>query len=223
MRVVGIVLVLLLTSRVGWTEEPPEWALLQRAVLVTQDADEIRSLVASGLNLNDPIGCGTFAPLDGAVARENPDLVELLLSLGAKPLDRQLVAAAFAANDAAAVNMVKLLRAAGVPVNARSYYSQSERFTTAIHQAVWRENAELVRYLLSEPGVRLDELNIDGYTPLMIAVEKRNTHLFDMLLAAGANPAIRNARGLDAAGVAKGIIAQQERMLAELKRHATAR
>jgi ankyrin repeat protein len=69
----------------------------------------------------------------------------------------------------------------------------------------------------------LDELNIDGYTPLMIAVEKRNTHLFDMLLAAGANPAIRNARGLDAAGVAKGIIAQQERMLAELKRHATAR
>jgi len=216
MRLLGIFLLSLLTARVALAEQPPRWALLQRAVLVTQDANEIRSLVASGVDLNDPIGCGTFAPLDGAVQKQNPELVELLLSLGAKPRERQIVDAAFAAGHDAGLKMVKLLLAAGVSVNARDYYAPS-RFSTAIHSAVWRENMELVRYLLSEPGLRLDELNVDGYTPLMIAVQKGNNRMFEMLLAAGASPAIRNAHGLDAAGVAQRIIAQQEMFQSRLK------
>jgi ankyrin repeat protein len=223
MRSTGILLVLLLTAQVGHAFEPEKWALMQRAVLVDQDASQIRALVASGVDLNDPIGCGTFAPLDGAVSRENAELVELLLSLGAKPRDRQIVTAAFAAKPVAGLKIVKLLRTAGVSVNARDYYAQTERFMTPMHQAVWRENVDLVRYLLSEPGVLLDELNVDGRTPLMIAVEKGNRQIFDMLLAAGANPKVKNARGLDADGVAQRIIAQQELFQAELKQHSTGR
>jgi ankyrin repeat protein len=188
---------------------------------VEQDADKIKSLVASGIDLNDPIGCGTFAPLDGAVTRENPELVELLISLGAKPRERQIIAAAFAANPDAGLKMVKLLRAAGVSVNAREYYSQTERFNTPIHNAVWRENVELVRFLLSEPGTHLDEVNVDGYTPLMIAVQKGNSRIFDLLLAAGANPTVRNAGGLDAAGVAQRIISQQTLFQKKLREHLT--
>ena len=223
MRLHGVLLVSLLTAQVCLAEAPEKWALLQRAVLVEQDAEQIRSLVASGVDLNDPIGCGTFAPLDGAVGRQNAELVELLLSLGAKPRERQLVDAAFAANHEAGLRMVKLLRAAGVSVNARDYYLQTGRFATAIHRAVWRENVELVGYLLSEPGVLVDEVNIDGYTPLMIAVEKGNSEIFDMLLAADANPAIGNARGLDAAGVSQRIVAQQELFQAKLRQHQAAR
>jgi ankyrin repeat protein len=221
MRLTGILLVFLLTAQVGLAAEPEKWQLLQRAVLVEQDANKIKALVASGVDLNDPIGCGTFAPLDGAVYKENPELVELLLSLGAKPRDRQLVTAAFLSNDQAGLKIVKLLRAAGVSVNARDYYAQTERFTTAMHNAVWRENVDLVRYLLSESGVLLDELNVDGRTPLMIAVEKGNRQIFDMLLAAGADPKVKNARGLDADGVAQRIIAQQELFQAKLKQQST--
>jgi len=222
MKLTGILLVSLLAAQVCAAAEPPKWSQLQRAVLVDQDEEKIKALVASGVDLNDPIGCGTFAPLDGAVSRGNPKLVELLLSLGAKPREHQLVNAAFSSSDEAALQMVKLLRGAGVSVNAREYISET-RFDTAIHESVWRENISLVRYLLSEPGIRLDELNVDGYTPLMIAIKKGNSDIVDMLLAAGANPTVRNARGLDAADVAQRVIAQQESFQAKLKQHLPAR
>ena len=57
----------------------------------------------------------------------------------------------------------------------------------------------------------------------MIAVEKGNRQIFDMLLAAGANPKVKNTRGLDADGVAQRIIAQQELFQAKLKQHSTGR
>ena len=142
MRLTGILLVLLLTTQVGHAFEPEKWALMQRAVLVDQDANQIKALVASGVDLNNP---------------------------------------------------------------------------------VWRGNVDLVRYLLGEPGVLLDELNVDGRTPLMIAVEKGNRQIFDMLLAAGANPKIKNARGLDANGMAQRLIEQQQLFQARLKQHSTGR
>jgi len=68
---------------------------------------------------NAPIGCGTFAPLDGAIQQENPEMVELLLSLGATPTESQMVKAAFCSNPDAALKIVKSLHAAGISINAR--------------------------------------------------------------------------------------------------------
>ena len=94
---------------------------MQRAVLVEQDLDKIKALVAKGVDPNAPIGCGNFSPLDGAVQVENPAMLRLLLSLGAKPIDRQLVRAAFIANHETASEIVSNLLEAGVPVGAREY------------------------------------------------------------------------------------------------------
>jgi ankyrin repeat protein len=188
MRLLAITLFSLLAASAATAEEPPKWALMQQAVLFDQDGSRIRSLVADGVNPNDPIGCGTFAPLDGAVSKANVELVGLLLSLGAKPRERQMVYAAYAQDHQAGLKMVELLRSAGVSVNARDYYLQSGKFTTALHAAVWSENLELVRYLLDQPDIRLDERNVDGFTPLMIAFDKGNVAVSNMLLAAGASP-----------------------------------
>ena len=49
---------------------------------------------------------------------------------------------------------------------------------------MWRENAELTTYLLAQEGIQLDLLNVDGYTPLMIAVEKGSDEIFEVLLEA---------------------------------------
>ena len=178
----------LLAASSALAEAPPKWALMQQAVLFDQDGSRIRSLVADGVNPNDPIGCGTFAPLDAAVSKGNVELVELLLSLGAKPREHQIVSAAYATDHQAGLKMTELLQSAGASVNARHYYLKTGKFTTALHAAVWSENLELVRYLLDQPDTRLDERNVDGFTPLMIALEKGNVALSSMLLAAGASP-----------------------------------
>lgn len=188
MRLLGILVSSLLAASAALAEETPQWALMQQAVLFDQDGNKVRLLVAEGVNPSDPIGCGTFAPLDGAVSKANVQMVDLLLSLGAKPVDRQIVSAARATDHDAGLKMVKLLRSAGVSVNARHYYLQTGKFTTALHAAVASENVDLVRYLLEQPDIRLDERNVDGHTPLMIALEKGNVALSGMLVSAGANP-----------------------------------
>jgi hypothetical protein len=194
--------------------------LMQRAVLIEQDLGKVRSLVASGVDLNAPIGCGTFSPLDGAVNRENPEMVALLISLGARPIDTQIVAAAFSASHEAGLKMVKALHAAGASINARKYYSGTEGgFSTPIHQAVWRENAGLAAYLLGQEGIQLDLPSVDGYTPLMIAVEKGSDEIFEMLLAAGADPRAKSRQGMDAAAVAERVIAKQQSFLKTLDAH----
>jgi ankyrin repeat protein len=177
MKVKGILLLSLLAASAAFADEPPKWAMMQQAVLFDQDTNTIKALVAEGVNPNDPIGCGTYSPLDGAVGKANVEMLELLLSLGAKPNERQMVYAARAANPKAGLKMVQLLQSAGVSVNAAT-----------LHAAVWSENLELVHYLLDQPDIRLDERDVDGYTPLQVAMENGNVALSAMLLAAGAQP-----------------------------------
>lgn len=177
MRLPALLLLPLLTASTAFADGPPNWARMQQAVLFDQNTNTVKALVAEGVNPNDPIGCGTYSPLDGAVGKANVEMLELLLTLGAKPTDRQLVLAAYAADHKAGMKMVELLHSAGAPISA-----------TALHAAVWSENLQLVRYLLDQPDVRMGERNVDGYTPLQIALENGNVALSSMLLAAGAKP-----------------------------------
>ena len=173
--------------------------------------------MASGVDPNAPIGCGTYAPLDGAILQDNVEMVALLLSLGAKPTDTQMVRAVSGIH-ADTLQMVKMLVVAGASVNARDYYSKTDdRFTNPIHRAVSIGNREMVAYLLSQKGIELNHPDLDGYTPLMRAVARGDQTVVDMLLAAGADPRQRNKDGLDAAAVATGVIKQQQAFLEELR------
>ena len=192
-------------------EAPPKWNQMQRAILVEPDMARIKELVESGFDLNSPIGCGAFAALDGAIGQQNPELVDMLVSLGAEPTETQMVAAAFCSNHQNALKIVKALLEAGVSVNAKDFYDKT-RFSMPLHQAVWRENKELIAYLLEQDGIRLEDTNVDGYTPLMIAVEHGREDIIDMLLAAGANPTTKNKNGVDAAAISSAEIMLQKRI-----------
>ena len=76
---------------------------------------------------------------------------------------------------------------------------------------------ELAAYLLGQEGIQLDLPNVDGYTPLMIAVEKGSEEM--MLLAAGADPRGKGSNGMDAAAVAERVIAKQQSFLKTLDAH----
>lgn len=191
---------------------------MQRAVVGWPEFDTIKALVRAGVDPNAPIGCGGFTPLDRAISRQNPEMMDLLLSLGARPKEGQMVDAAFCSSGDAALRMVKALQAAGLSVNARDKSSSDKgRSSMAIHSAVYCGHTQLVAYLLKQKGALLNEVNVDGYTPLMIAVERGRGDMVDLLLAAGADPRQKNEDGLSALDVADKVIAAQVRLKAKLE------
>ena len=181
---------------------------MQRAILVERDLSTIERLLADGFNPTDPIGCGTFDSLDGAVSVASVEIVELFLKHGARPKPSTFVNAAFIASHNIATEIITAFLKAGSDVNFKDCYS-----TTAIHNAVYRENTELVFLLLNEKGISLDDLNIDGNTALMTAVARNNKPLVQMLLKAGADPLVRNESEASASTVSQNIIKNQQELL----------
>jgi len=51
-----------------------------------------------------------------------------------------------------------------------------------------RQNVDLVRLLLAQKDISLNDINGDGYSALAIAKEKGNSTIADLLLRAGADP-----------------------------------
>jgi ankyrin repeat protein len=183
---------------------------MQEAILKTQDVRKVQGLLTRGIDINAPIGCGTFSPLDGAVNTQNVEMLKFLLAHGAKPRGRELANAAFASGHQQAFEMAKALLEAGVAPDTRNEYS------TPLIQATYRENLNLVRLLLSQRGIKLDETDVDGYTALMWAVKHGSLDIVDMLLHAGANAAVTNKRGETAASIAQKEIDKQRTIISKL-------
>jgi ankyrin repeat protein len=161
---------------------------MQQAVVRDQDLAKIESLLKAGFPVDGGIGCGGYTALDGAVDEKNPAMAELLLRYGAKPTPRNLVDAAFIANQTVAIDLVKRFLAAGVDFNASEHAGGPQTQWRALDNAVWRQNGDLVKLLLAQKGIELNYVNGDGYTPLMIAVEKGGRGIVQALLLAGADP-----------------------------------
>jgi ankyrin repeat protein len=111
---------------------------MQHAVLVDQDLQEIEGLLKQGVDINAPIGCGTYCPLDGAISRGNVEMLKFFLAHGARPQDRQLADAAFMDNHQIALEMAKILLTAGMSPNATNTYQ------TALTSAAYEDNEKLV-------------------------------------------------------------------------------
>jgi hypothetical protein len=68
-------------------------------------------------------------------------------------------------------------------------------FTTALHTAVSHRRLRNALLLLSPGGAAVDRRSATGATPLELAAASRDARLVEALLAAGADVALRNARG----------------------------
>jgi ankyrin repeat protein len=184
---------------------------MQAAVLDAQDIAKVEALLDQGVDVNAPIGCGSYRPLDGAIDRQNVQMLKFLLAHGATPRASDLAAAAFASGSRQAMEMTRALIEAGVDPNARKPDGNN-----ALLSATYRENQELVRFLLSQRGIKLDEFDVDGFTPLMWAIKHGSSQIVDMLLQAGANVHAENKRGETARAVAEQEIRKQQAILAKL-------
>ncbi len=92
----------------------------------------------------------------------------------------------------------RALVGAGAPVNA-----QDAAGNTALMGVCFRGHADIARYLL-EQGASASVTNHSGATALTFAATFNQPLMVDLLLAAGADAAHRDARGLSPADHARG-------------------
>jgi hypothetical protein len=180
--------------------------------------EELKLLIDQGADVNMAIGFDRMAregetradlrptnwPLDVAAQQGRLDMVNLLLAHGAKVHGKELAKAAFARNPDESFAMIAALLKAGADVN-----SPYDGFT-ALHWASYRGNTNSVKLLLAQPGIKLDETDHDGRTPLMGAAEHGHAEIVDMLLSAGANVSLTNKHGETAATLAQKTLALQQ-------------
>src|SRR5450631_3340931 len=112
-----LVLAITVTGFAGLTQETnqparpipidPRAMQMQWAILKAQDIHKVEALLKLGVDINAPIGCGTYAPLDGAVSTRNLKMLKFLLAHEAKPQGREIDEAAFIENPKTALNFVK--------------------------------------------------------------------------------------------------------------------
>jgi len=188
---------------------------MQKAVLKDQEMGEIQQILKAGFDINDPIGCGTFNCVDGAVAVGNVKMLKFFLANGAQPKSSALMQAVWCKDSKISILLVQALLNAGADASYKEYFPTNyvtgdtrkpdpTRFTSPLHVACFQSYSDVAELLLSRPNVEVNALDIDGRTPLMWAVEKGNKKLVAQLLAKGANVNLINGRGLAAASFARG-------------------
>jgi hypothetical protein len=182
----------------------PRAMQMQSAILKDQDIHKVEELLKQGVDINAPIGCGTFNPLDGAVSTQNLEMLKFLLAHGAKPQGNELADAAFINNPKTALNFVKLLLSAGVSPNA------TNRYSTPLTSAAYRGNSDLIALLLAQPGIKIDAADVDGYTALMWAADHGSLNIENMLIKAGADARPKNSWGETASDLAEKVIAKKK-------------
>ncbi len=184
----------------------PRAMQMQMAILKDQDIHKVEELLKQGVDINAPIGCGTYSPLDGAVSTENLKMLKFLLAHGAKPQGRELPDSAFFINNPkTAMNFVKVLLSAGVDPNATD-----RGIGSALGCAAYQTNRDLVVLLLALPHIKVDVTNEDGCTALMSAADHGSVDIEDLLLKAGADPGLKCSWGQTAADMAARSIATRK-------------
>jgi len=200
--------------------------------------EQLKELIKQGADVNAPIGFNrmlkegedpssssrkpTAWPLDVAVQQAQVEMVKLLLASGAKFHGGELATAAFAGNQDESLAMVTALIKAGADVNS----PHVDYRHTALIWASYKGNKDMVKLLLAQPGIKLDAINIDGDTALMVAAEHGHAEIAEMLLKAGANVRITDKRGETATSLAQktlakqqAVVEKQQAMLSRLQSH----
>jgi ankyrin repeat protein len=183
----------------------PRAMQMQWAVLKDRDIHEVEALLKQGVDINVLIGCGTYAPLDGAVGTQNLKMLKFLLAHGAKPRGREIEEAAFIENRKTALNFVKVLLSVGDDPN-----STGNNGSTALANAAYRGNRDLVALLLAQPQLKVDAPDASGDTALMNAADHGSLDIENLLLKAGANPHLKDSWGQTAMDMDERVSAKKK-------------
>ncbi|MHB9147797.1 MAG: ankyrin repeat domain-containing protein [Candidatus Amoebophilus sp.] len=145
-----------------------------------------------------------------AASEEQPELVELLLNLGAHIDVKSKLSAYYPLHCAVEnghVEIVKLLIKNGADINVRSQYNSSP-----LHYAAGNGHVEIVK-LLIENGAVINARDLDNETPLHMAALYGHIKVAKLLVDKGANVNIKSIGGLTPAQIA---IREQHISLAKL-------
>jgi ankyrin repeat protein len=149
-------------------------------VLETNDIDSLKSLIASGENINAILGVMKCTPLMIAVRFGLLDMVSTLLEAGAdvNAIDRDSANALFYVTEKTSPQIIDLLVKYGIDINKRSRFS-----TMAIH-AVASQQLEVATMLIISAGT---DLSLDKQCHLLMeAMDNGSVRMFQMLLMLGA-------------------------------------
>jgi ankyrin repeat protein len=154
------------------------------------NAAYVEKLIAKGADVHakDVRGRAPITAFSGSAAA----VLRALLNAGANPNDRwedgsAVLMVAVLRNDPVAV---QLLISHGADVNAKTSAGR-----TALHEAARRNKIEIAEALTSVKGVKLNEVDREGKTPLHVAAEVDAPSVVRLLLQRGADQSIKALDG----------------------------
>ena len=150
----------------------------------------------------------TYGVLPLEMVNKSPDAVRLLLDCGADP-NRQGDGNALPIHNAT-LDVMALLLDSGADVNKIGY----EECTPVMYET-YMKNHDGVKLLINRGADVNYQRKLDGLTSLHFASQKRDDEMVDILLAAGADPSIRNDDGKTPIDIARDNNAAE--MLARLE------
>jgi ankyrin repeat protein len=176
---------------------PAQVAAFFRAVQ-TDDANTVKTLIAAGVNPNQPNPVGgepalVLAVREGSmrVFRTLVDTPDIQVDAPAMNGNTALMMAAFKHNQPAA----EALMTRGAAVNRPGW--------TPLHYAA-ASGDEAIARLLIKRGARVDAVSppaSGGMTPLMMAAREGHPDMVAFLIEKGANPQLKNSEGMTAAQI----------------------
>ena len=162
--------------------------LLHEAVSQNQ-IQEVQRLINEGFDVNEESLSSAGTPLHIASYKGHETIAKLLISNDAD-IDAQNIngfTPLHLATQKNYLNIVKLLLTYKASIN-----EAADKLETALHIASKEGHVDLAEFLIFN-GAKLDIKDIDGQTPLHLAVE--NPKIVKLLLRHGANLSVRNGKG----------------------------
>ncbi|MFD4960562.1 ankyrin repeat domain-containing protein [Microbacterium sp. NPDC058389] len=176
----------------------PDPALLAAAQSGDADAAALAIRAGADLEVRDPELQRT--PLMHAVMADHVEVAQLLVAMGADPdaFDYRRDTPWVMTGVTGSVAMLEALLPGRPDLSI-----PNRRGGTPAHPAAERGHVEYIRRVVQVPGLDLDRVNLNGWTALLEAVVfgdggPGQQEIVRLLLAAGADPGIRDAAGLTA-------------------------